>query len=68
MSFQRYSWDQNEKVYFEIEPEQLEPGLKRVKVEIVDNVTGQDASAETVLWVVEDAKTGRDSDVESRSK
>ena len=53
-TLQRYSWDQNENVFFESEPDRLEPGLKRVRVTITDNVTGQEAFKEAVLWVLVD--------------
>jgi len=55
VTLQRYSWEQNEKVFFEVEPDQLEPGLKRVKVTITDNTTGAAAEKEAVLWVLVDS-------------
>jgi GWxTD domain-containing protein len=57
VTLRRYSWEQNEKVFFEIEPDQLEPGLKRIGVTIKDNVTGQEVSRETALWVVGNTET-----------
>ena len=52
-TLQRYSWDRDEKVFFEIEPDQLLPGLKRVQVSITDNTTGATAERDAVLWVQE---------------
>ena len=54
VTLDRYSWDQTEKVFLEIEPEQLEPGLKRVRVTILDNVSGREVYKEAVLWVIKD--------------